>query len=174
MHLHPTERIAVLTSLATLWGSIGFRRKEVLVLREVQASVMDLIVLGREEDKTLKQRLSSVNSEASVGSDDPGYGPISSNGLGVRKLESRVGNVSIIRVARYIAEVHGIDLGRVRVADLATMAGEPVLSEGIGNSPANAQYGWPELQVGVVREALAIAEVLPGLVSLVPLKYCPQ
>lgn len=26
----------------------------------------------------------------------------------------------------------------------------------------DARYGWPELQVGVVREALAVAEALPG------------
>lgn len=29
----------------------------------------------------------------------------------------------------------------------------------------DARYGWPELQVGVVREALAVAEALPGELS---------
>jgi hypothetical protein len=46
------------------------------------------------------------------------------------------------------SDVEGEDSERKDLEDLTTVAKEP--------------FGWPELQVGVVREAIAVAEALPG------------
>ena len=39
----------VLEAMASVYGALGFRRKEAYVLREVLGCIMDLIVCGREE-----------------------------------------------------------------------------------------------------------------------------
>lgn len=163
MHLQAPDRIQVLSSLATVYSCLGFKRKEAFVLREVQAAVMDLIVCGREENRTIisSQRPNGANLESD------GVPATPANSLSIRRIESSQGNASVIRMARYVAQVYGIDLGKVAIADsgsrrlstmkaLGAMTAFPTAGEG------DAQYGWAELQVGVVREALAIAEALPG------------
>ena len=164
------------------------------MLREVQAVVMDLVVCGREEAKARfsRARPDSMMSEASSngGEDTPTsngapLGVMSPTGpggsaaaVGVRRIEKHAGNDSVVRIAAYIARVHGIDLGRVGVIDPALRERRESLKgseEGSADSrvsvakkatSTDATYGWPELQVGVVREALAIAEALPDHASV--------
>lgn len=163
LHLQPSDRIPVLTSLAALYSCIGFKRKEVFMLRQVQAAVMDLVVCAREETRasTPSPRPTSLNSESG------GISLAPQNALSIRRTESSQGNTSIIRITRYIAQVYGINLGRVGVADLENLQRSSLKSlEATPTLPhlaeGDARYGWPELQVGVVREALAVAEALPG------------
>ena len=42
-----------LLSIASIYDCLGFKRKEVYVLREVISCTMDLIVCGREEDEQI-------------------------------------------------------------------------------------------------------------------------
>jgi hypothetical protein len=168
LHLQPSDRIQVLTSLAALYSCIGFKRKEVFVLREVQAGVMDLVVCGREESRNAapSPRPTTLNP----GSDGVSLAP--QNVLSIRRTESSQGNASVIRIARYIAQVYGIDLYRVGVADLENRRRSSVMSSDAASTlphlaEGDARYGWPELQVGVVREALAVAETLPGQIMTV-------
>ena len=165
LHIEPSDRIQVLTFLATLYSCLGFKRKEVFVLREVQAAVMDLVVCGREESRTAapSPRPTSLNSESD------GLSPAPQNALSIRHTESSEGNASIIRIARYIAQVYGIDLCRVGLADGESRRLSAKLPDAASTLPrlanGDARYGWPELQVGVVREALAMAEALPGQIT---------
>lgn len=165
LHLEPSDRIQVLTSLAALYSCLGFKRKEVFILREVQAAVMDLVVCGREESRTVtpSPRPTSLNSESDGLSSAP------QNALSIRHAESTEGNANIIRIARYIARVYGIDLCRVGLADSENRRLSAKSPDAAPTLPrladGDARYGWPELQVGVVREALAMAEALPGEIT---------
>lgn len=172
LHLQPSDRIQVLTSLAALYSCIGFKRKEVFVLREVQAAVMDLVVCGREESRNAapSPRPATLNSEFD------GVSPVPQNILSIRRTESTQGNPSVIRIARYIAQVYGIDLCRVGVADPESRRRSSVKSSDAASTlphlaEGDARYGWPELQVGVVREALAMAEGLPGQILTALLQF---
>lgn len=163
LHLHTSDRIQVLSSLAALYSSLGFKRREAYILREVQAAVMDLIVCGREENRV------AMASRPTSQQKQEGMTPTSSaSSLSIRQTESKEGNLSVIRMARYVAQVYGIDLGRVAIGDTggrrqSTMKGLGAMAALSSAGDGEAPYGWPELQVGVVREALAIAEGLPGL-----------
>lgn len=176
LHLQPSDRVQVLSSLAALYSCLGFRRREAFVLREVQAGVMDLIVLGREESR----HAMSSSSQQRPDSQLDGASPTSitnTNGnssalLSIRRIESKQGNTSVIRMARYVAQVYGVDLGQVAIADpgarrMSSMKGLGAMTPLTAGKDGDAQYGWPELQVGVVREALAIAEALPGTSTIV-------
>ena len=154
--------------MAKLYSCLGFQRKEVYVLRELQAAVVDLIILGREEARSeFSEPTPSYTSHIEIDRDDltepSGHG----GSVARRDQENEEGNSSVLRMTRHIAAVYGVDLEAVKlgieseaekgsreIADLP----QPSLPEASRAVP----YGWPELQVGVVREALAVAEALPG------------
>ena len=165
MHLQPHDRIRVLSALATIYSCLGFVRKEVYVLREVLSVVMDMIVSAREE---MREGLNSAIS--------PGGSPNTAAAqISIREHEFGDGNESVVRLVRYICAGYGIDLAAVRllgkdqpsVTDEGEERRERDLDEDVEMDIAKpSPFGWAELQVGVVREAVAIAEALPGKLSL--------
>jgi hypothetical protein len=95
--------------------------------------------------------------------------------VGVRANDSVEGNESILRLLKYVCRVLGIDLEAVKLvnadSDKQSAADEEEESRStvpplqLDDEILDATrdiYGWPELQVGVVREAIAVAESLPG------------
>jgi len=161
MHLQPHDRIRVLSALATVYSCLGFMRKEVYVLREVLSVVMDLIVSAREETR-----------EGMASAMSPGGSPGTAPGqISIREHEFGDGNESVVRVVRHVCAVYGVDLGAVRLLG----KDPPPMTSGIDGEEEGgfdgasemdivkpSPFGWAELQVGVVREAVAIAEALPG------------
>lgn len=163
MHLQPHDRIRVLSALAAVYSCLGFVRKEVYVLREVLSVVMDLIVSAREE---MREGLTSAISPGG----SPGTAPAQ---ISIREHEFGDGNESVMRIVRHICAVYGVDLGAVRllVKDPSSMTngmdGEEKKEGGFDEDAEMdiarpSPFGWAELQVGAVREAVAIAEALPG------------
>jgi len=166
MHLQPHDRIRVLSALATVYSCLGFVRKEVYVLREVLSVVMDLIVSAREE---MREGLTSATSAVSPGG-TPGT---TTAQISIREHEFGDGNESVVRVMRHICAVYGIDIGAVKLLG----KDPPLVTNGVdgeekreGDIDEDAEtdvakpspFGWAELQVGVVREVVAISEALPG------------
>lgn len=166
LHLGPRERIAILEAMSSLYACLGYRRKEAYILREVLGCILDLMVCGREEDGL--SRMSSVPGTAGLGIQGLNSSGVGGgwSGVGVRLSESADGNESILKLLKYVCKVLGINLDAVQLVDVnddlsIDESVAPVVydnSEGENHEP----YGWPELQVGVVREAVAVAEALPG------------
>ncbi|KDN48938.1 hypothetical protein RSAG8_02291, partial [Rhizoctonia solani AG-8 WAC10335] len=171
-HLQPRDRIRALTQLATLYACLGFRRKEVYILRELLACIVDLIICAREEMgasvSTGRMSMVSDTNESraagwpGAGANQPGEISESTGEIGVRIAETAEGNASILRVVKYVCEIYGIDVSRVQVGleDVGTRTkdGGGADDEIELDSP---RFGWREVQVGVVREAVQIAEALP-------------
>ncbi|EJD06035.1 Trs120-domain-containing protein [Fomitiporia mediterranea MF3/22] len=168
LHLSSRERIGALRGLAQMYSGLFYRRKEAYVLRELLACLMDLVVQGREE-----ARGSSDLSLVASNSSSPNVA-IKENNVGVRERDDVVGNASILRLVKYVCEVHGVDLGHVR---FATSGGSnerqqrpsseirPVKHQ--ASSQPSRRYTWSELQVGLIRESLAVAEALPDYAAVV-------
>jgi trafficking protein particle complex subunit 9 len=169
LHLEPGERIATLEIMASVYACLGYNRKEAYILREVLGCIMDLLVCGREESDT-------DNSNPSTNSAEPGNRRIPLAGergsMTMRQSESSTGNESVLRLLRYICAVFGIDfqaVGLVSVEEDVDKDGERSRSsfqEELRDYAMNTlqdTYGWPELQIGVIREAIAVAEALPGV-----------
>ncbi|KAF8163323.1 TRAPP II complex [Crassisporium funariophilum] len=165
LHLGPRERIAMLETMASLYACLGYRRKEAYILREVLGCLLDLMVCGREEDGVSQP--SSVPASAGLGIHNVHPVPGGNWGsVGVRLSESAEGNESILKLLTHVCKVLGINLKAVGLGE----AGE---SRSTDRPPSLNDYdediveelrepcGWPELQVGVVREAVAVAEALP-------------
>lgn len=166
LHLGQRERIAVLETTASLYACLGYQRKEAYILREVLGCLLDLIVCGREEDGY--SQTPSIPQSAGLGIHNvhpvPGTNPGS---VGVRLSESVAGNEGILRLLSHICRVLGINLKSVGLFESAeTRAIEhPSLDDYDEDiiQELKEPLGWPELQVGVVREAVAVAEALPGI-----------
>jgi hypothetical protein len=167
LHLGARERIAVLEAMSRLYACLGYRRKEAYILREVLGCILDLIVCGREEDGL--SRMSSVPFTAGLGIKGGSGLAAEWSGVGVRLSEVTDGNESILKLLAYVCKVLGINLDAVRLVEideegLPVSSGDGSVSVGSEESfEGNLEpYGWPEIQVGVVREAVAVAEALPG------------
>ncbi|KAF7294900.1 hypothetical protein MIND_01027900 [Mycena indigotica] len=170
LHLGARERIGILESTASLYACLGYRRKEAYILREVLGCILDLIVCGREEDGF--SRLSSVPLPPGLGIQGFNSNSGSQRGnVGVRFTENVDGNESILKLLKYICRTLGINLDAVQMIENPTEAAEnePSAPTSIEEDMATEfmePYGWPELQVGVVREAVAVAEALPDYLAV--------
>jgi hypothetical protein len=155
LHLGHRERINILESIAYLYSSLGYYRKEVYVLREVVGCIMDLIVCAREQPEPGFSSGTTVNGKGSGGS----------GAVAVKGIERSTGNESVLKLVKHICDVHGINLEVVRFVNSdthGTQEEEMVSQNTSSDDLQEDSYGWPELQVGIVREALSVAEALPG------------
>ncbi|GBE81971.1 TRAPP II complex [Sparassis latifolia] len=173
LHLGPRDRIKVLQTLAGLYGALGYHRKEAYILREVLGSIMDLVVCGREEGGGANTSRTGLGLGIGVGKVTTIQGTV-----GVKLNESAVGNESVLKIVRHICRVHGIDLEAVKLVNPANRLqarfgedSDDVDADVVG--PADdavdaieEPFGWPELQIGIVREAIAVAEALPDYPSV--------
>ncbi|KAF9075275.1 TRAPP II complex [Rhodocollybia butyracea] len=148
LHLGPRERVSVLEAIASTYSCLGYRRKESYILREVLGCILDLIVCGREEDAHINMQ--SLGNKGNVG---------------IRLNESSDGNESILKLLKHVCKVLGVNLDAIQMVD--------VTSESSGQVEADEDadvyqepFGWPELQVGVVRESVAVAEALPDFLAV--------
>ena len=130
---------------------------------------MDLVVCGREHHDDY--RISSAKPVV-IGQDTPAT---AAGTLGIRESEPVEGNESIVKLVKYTCKIHGVDLEAVNVVEtgpdaIQPRAGRtrderresdvpPVPEDDLPKEP----IGWPELQIGIVREAIAVAEALPGI-----------
>lgn len=174
LHLGPRERLAALETMAGIYGCLGYKRKEAYILREVLGCIMDLLVCGREELRGSAAKASpSASAGLGIRGVNVGSGSGSGGAVAMRYNDSEQGNESILRILKYVCKVLGIDLEAVKLlvpnADQAedgkdeAQTAESVALDDELTDPAQELYGWPELQVGVIREAIAVAESLPGM-----------
>lgn len=173
LHLGPRERIYILEATASVYSSIGYRRKEAYILREVLGCVLDLLVCGREEDGLQR------NAQMGLGIQMPGTVGGKGQHVGVRFSESTEGNSSLLQILTHACRVLGIDLDAVPLVD--AKQNMPAAEENLELVASRYEqevlegppelHGWPELQVGVIREAVAVAEALPGTFFFRQLAY---
>lgn len=130
---------------------------------------MDLVVLGREEKRE--------QNAARLGVNDSNMMELVANAhVTVREHQITEGNQSILRLVTYICSIYGVNLKATRLKDdVAQDDARDETWEMEAESIDFAKqptYGWSELQLGVVREALAVAEALPGGQILFPGLCC--
>ncbi|GAA5936717.1 TRAPPII-specific subunit TRS120 [Sporobolomyces koalae] len=158
-------RLRITSEIASLFGRIGYRRKEAFVLRELAALCAEGVV-GRNID-TLGgfDRMPSPILEENEGEHTPTNRPINLERRAnvIRTTNSTVGNDSIVKLSERVCEVFGL-----AVAPRAPMAGKKNKRMSVMQGRAleitesgPGTFGWPGLQVGVLKDAIAIAESLP-------------
>ncbi|ESK96998.1 hypercellular protein [Moniliophthora roreri MCA 2997] len=160
LHLDARERLSILEAMASLYSCLGYRRKEAYVLREVLGCVLDLVVCGRDDNT-----VPPIANGTGLGIQNTAGGTqIAIGHVGIRVSERSDGNQSVLTLLKRVCRVLGVNLDAVEVVELgATKA--PSLTGDPGDREQEP-FGWPELQVGVVRESVAVAEALPDFLAV--------
>ncbi|TEB38583.1 hypothetical protein FA13DRAFT_1620468, partial [Coprinellus micaceus] len=155
LHLNTCERLSVLETTASLYSSLGFRRKEAFILWEFLSCLMMGLQRG-------------TPSARSVHGDIPSPGHVANTAApGSRAQAIR----EVLAVLKYVCRVLGVNLEAVKlhgssehpgvVANSASTLIQQYEQEEM--EPYHQTFGWIELQLDVVREAVALAEALSAL-----------
>lgn len=139
-------------------------RKEAYFSREVVKRVGIMIVEGREEIGRLvgeksaarlsKSKEVALAEEASVGL-GLDMAVASPQAVAVRRKESTEGNFGVMALFERASSIMGLDL----LPSASSM----------DQSLRAQRFGWPELQVGMMKEGIAVAEALPDHPSVIKL-----
>jgi hypothetical protein len=155
-------QLQVLVALVGVHRLLGLERREAVLTREVVGLVVAMIAKTRKSTNRLEAPIFGANrgSISSVaGVIDPDN-TVSNEGLGLASArpasasvttmhkETEEGNQAVLQLVTRVLDIFGLDLCSFADGDL------PVDSA--------VKYGWPELQVAMLREAIAAAETLPG------------
>ncbi|KAL7423194.1 hypothetical protein Q5752_002494 [Cryptotrichosporon argae] len=150
------EQLAAHVEYVWLSRWLGLERKEAAGARAVVKRIAGLIVDGRQEGRRLSVRpresIAGVDGEVGLGL---GIAIPTATQVGVRRKEATDGNDAVVGLLERAAEVLGVDLVDMDAA--AQHRGEP------------GRFGWPELQVEAMKEAIAVAEALPDHLAVVRL-----
>ena len=135
------DRLRALSTMATVYGAIGYARKRAAVLLESAAVAADAVrpVSAPQTNGTGKQ---------------PDV---------VRSAPDTAGNESIVRLVEKACDTYGIRV----VASLGPHRMHRRTKSSIGGPDARAAvahaepHGWPDLQLAVATDAISVAELLP-------------
>jgi hypothetical protein len=89
--------------------------------------------------------------------------PVPTSRVAVRRKESTEGNGSIIELLERTLHTIGVET-------LSFIDGSPLDPLSKPTARSARHYGWPELQVEIMKEAIAISETLPDHASIV--RFC--
>jgi hypothetical protein len=146
------EQLSVLVEVAWLARWLEMERKEAAATRQVVKLLADVLTEGREESQRLTSKAESAVA-TTFGS--------AIEGVSIRRREMTEGNIGVMALIERVCEVFSIKL-----VDLNTEQTSKVQA----NKPADEpRFGWPEMQVAILKEAIAVAEALPDHPSVVRL-----
>jgi len=161
--LTKTEQLDLYVEMTWLARWLDLPRKEAYCSREVVNRVGVMIVEGREEtrrqgdersNRSKKPKEMTAAEAASVGL-GLGMAVASSQAIASRRIESTEGNTGVMALFERACHVMGIEL---------------LTTESPNNDSSNAiRFGWPELQVEMMKEGIAVAEALPDHPSIIRL-----
>lgn len=176
-------RLRLTAEIASLFGRIGYRRKEAFVLRELAALCAEGVA-GRSIEVFAASGAGGPSPIPEEPSDPPrangsstGAGASSSSGAAararafdrggsiVRTTSDPAGNDSIVRIVEKVCEAFGIEVApRLSREDVQAERKKSIVQGRtleILESEVGA-FGWPGLQLGVLKDAIIISEALPG------------
>ena len=146
-----TERLALLVESVWMARWLDLPRKEATVTRALVKQLAMMIVEGREESRRASSSRLAKEAEAASASVGLGLGMlVPASRVAVRRRESSEGNDSVIKLIERIISILGIDL-------LSFSSDTTIHNDTISTK----RYGWPDLQVETIKEAIAISETLP-------------
>ncbi|BEJ13843.1 hypothetical protein CspHIS471_0310170 [Cutaneotrichosporon sp. HIS471] len=160
------EQLSVFVEVVRIARWLEMGRKEAAVTRQVLKLVAAIVVEGREEHR----RLLSQTIARAQGADSSRIDGAAVYGLGVtipavvaRRKDTADGNCGIAELVERVCAVLGVDV---------LSFGDPRKEYEVSR-PREYQdephFGWPDLQVEVIKEAITIAESLPDQLSVVRL-----
>ncbi|WVF69319.1 hypothetical protein IAT40_004095 [Kwoniella sp. CBS 6097] len=187
-----TEQLSLHTEAIWLARWLDLPRKESAITRDVIKRIAILIVEGREENRRMgaagfhrakmatptSALLDENKSDAAAAAAAVGLGlglPVANQNVAVRRKESTDGNGGILALFERACQVMGIDLLASSHDEFATASHRhtqsitQVDSDIPSSSKGEPRFGWPELQVELLKEGITVTESLPDHPSIIRL-----
>ncbi|WVQ81064.1 hypothetical protein IAT38_003171 [Cryptococcus sp. DSM 104549] len=173
------EQLGMNNEVVWLARWLGLPRKESAVTREVIKQLAGLVVDGRYEAGGSARQLpgawSSMDAPQSGGpppdlaSVGLGLGmPVRTQAVGIRRKESTEGNAGIVALFERAADVLGIDL-LPHASSLAHQTSSHFSGAEARVHPEDVRFGWPEIQVEMMKQGISVMEALPDPPAIVRL-----
>ncbi|GAA6025577.1 hypothetical protein JCM11491_005997 [Sporobolomyces phaffii] len=167
-------RVRVTSEVASVFRRIGYRRKEAFVLRELAALCAEgvagrrievwPVVGGGGSGERSSATTTNVPPEEEGGNRRGGAGGGRTASV-VRTTTATVGNDAIVRLSERVCAAFGIRVAPPPPPPRTGKRGKRVsMMQGRAlelTESGTGAFGWPGLQVGVLKDAIAIAETLP-------------
>ncbi|WVQ72946.1 hypothetical protein IAR50_002508 [Cryptococcus sp. DSM 104548] len=168
------ERLAVNEEAVWLARWLGLERKEAGVTREVVRLLAGVVVENRQEmnSRTLapSPRTSMVPNGEEPASLGLGLGiPVKSQAVAVRRKESTEGNLGIVALFERAAGIMGINLLPSSPSSALPHRSIIGVQDADDEEHLKRRFGWPELQVEMIKEGIAVMESLPSHPAIVKL-----
>lgn len=155
-----TERLALLVEAVWMARWLDLSRKEATVTRALAKQLASVIIDGKEESRRAHASRHAKEVEAASASVGLGLGmSVSTTRVAVRRKDTTEGNDSIVQLTERVISTLGVDL-----LSFSTPLPSPRSTQSTVK-----RYGWPELQVETIKEAIAISEVLPDHTNILRL-----
>jgi hypothetical protein len=140
------EQLSILVEVVWIARWLEMERKEAAATRQVAKLLANVLAEGREESQRLVSKTDSAIS-TTFGS--------ANEGVAIRRREMSEGNTGVMELLERVCTTFGIKLVDFEgeMSPTVTQAAKDV---------TEARFGWPEMQVEVMKEAIAVAEALPG------------
>ncbi|OCF43922.1 hypothetical protein I317_02192 [Kwoniella heveanensis CBS 569] len=186
-----TEQLTIHTEAIWLARWLDLPRKESAITRDVIKRLAILIVEGREENRRMgaagfsrtkmatptSALLDENKSDAAAAAVGLGLGlPVASQNVAIRRKESTEGNSGIVALFERACQVMGIDLLSFDHDDFATSSHKHThsITQHDSDSPSSTtkrepRFGWPELQVELLKDGITVSESLPDHPSIIRL-----
>ncbi|ORX40220.1 transport protein Trs120 or TRAPPC9 TRAPP II complex subunit-domain-containing protein [Kockovaella imperatae] len=162
--LTKAEQVALHTEVVWLARWLDLPRKEAFFSRELVKRIGELIVESREESRRRGQAGFSRTKSAIPLNDTNGSTPASQS-VAPRQRESTEGNQSVIMLFERAMNSMGLD-----VLSLSTSDGKRTTLRQTGTEQVKPpRFGWPELQVEMIKEGISVADSLPDQVGVIRL-----
>ncbi|WVQ96819.1 hypothetical protein IAU59_003926 [Kwoniella sp. CBS 9459] len=187
-----TEQLVIHTEAIWLARWLDLPRKEAAITRDVIKRLAILIIEGREENRRMgaagfsrpnmatptSALLDENKSDAAAAAVGLGLGlPVVSQNVAVRRKESIDGNGGIVTLFERACQVMGIDLLSFSRDDFASPAHRHThsITQIDSDLPSSTslkgepRFGWPELQVELLKDGITVTESLPDHPSIIRL-----
>ena len=154
--LQPRARIRFLSSIAGMYAYLHFPRKRAIVLRELAAVAAYAASL---ESNRLQEGVTGLDEKSNETFD-------SKELTSVKSAPDVIGSEAIIRLIQLACEAFGVPVippaEIIRSEDESELGQKKFLQSEvtISSGTGRFRFGWPELQVALVKDAIAISETL--------------
>lgn len=169
-----TTRVSLLGEIASGFGKIAYSRKKAFVLRELAGAIGEGVAAAISQQGRDERRMAGLGGIAEEGDE---HSLSRSNGVESRGRASpptatvstssidSTGNEAVILILEEVCRSFGIPVvvPRARRKDerrKSLLQGQSQDRDGVEEE--RTRFGWPSLQMGVLRDAISVAEALPG------------
>ena len=174
-----TEQLTLFAEVVWLSRWLDLPRHEAFVSREMVKRLAIVVVEGREESRRMgagglprsdpAKNLPNGHSPQDSIASGPSTASKNHHAVGVRRRETADGNEGVLTLFERAVDIVGVNLLPLSASTSQAVQVHRSLGSSSSSSSSSSHFGWPELQVEMMKEGIAMAESLPDQLAVIRL-----